>query len=700
MTTENFSDENDVEKNNDNGSTTFSLDDDDECVIEDIEGDDSDEDSVEHRVTMNKMFLEGNDEDDNYNIHDQLPSVEEVKASNAYLPTMRLLAKGHRRKLYLTIASAALAAIVISVTISIGVFASANKNKNQATDPHVVNAEQSNISDRFDHIVDFVFSHHISTLPALRNPKSPEHYAVKFLAAGDAFHAEIGEYFDLDTERLLERYVIALLYYKTQGTKWDDDLNFLSGNDHCEWHKVYSNPQGSFIRGVQCDDDGLVVDIDLSNNNVNVESVPSALEYLKNLETLHLYGNPIGGYFPKSLTKLTKLKSLGLFNTDIAGTIPMSVGDMTSLTTLALGQTKISETIPFTFSALTNLRILGLDGLGLTGAINPLLNLEKLEALYLEDNNLTGVIYNQKWRNMKELDLSNNVINSRLPETFFQNTNLRVADLHGNRFFGPLPHDFLSNDSIEYIALQNNDFTGTLSERIGYFKNLKHLDISRNEISGTIPDTLSMLTNLISLATNGNSFERQPILGTFEPLKDLEELSLKGNSFTGTLPDYFATLNNLKLFDLDGNDLTGTIPTFYGIMFNLEALMLNRNYLTGTIPTELSKLSKLQILLLDGNDLKGKTDEICEAKFKSMKHFITDCYPSMLNDEGPEVECRCCSLCCNDENSRCNNKDWSSNYDLKTKYGFIRPAYEFSLDQAPEDWRKKAAEGALVQSSF
>ena len=82
-----FSDDKDKE------STTFSLDDDDECVIEE-EVEDSDDDSVEHRKSViTKMFrdIEADGDSNNHNIHDQLPSVEEVKASNSYMPTARLL---------------------------------------------------------------------------------------------------------------------------------------------------------------------------------------------------------------------------------------------------------------------------------------------------------------------------------------------------------------------------------------------------------------------------------------------------------------------------------------------------------------------------------------------------------------------------------------------------------------------------------
>jgi len=430
--------------------------------------------------------------------------------------------------------------------------------------------------------------------------------------------------------------------------------------------------------------------MDLSNNNVDSDSIPYEVSFLTRLEKLHLFGNPLRGAFP-NIYKMSNLKSIGLMDTEIGGTIPNDIGYMSKLTTLAIGRTKMGPQIPRTISNLSNLRILGLDGLGLTGGIQYLLNLKKLEALYLEDNNLSGDFSAQNWSNMKELDVSNNMLTGSIPDSMVQNTNLQVLDLHANDFFGYFPTEIFTNDSLEYFSIHKNRFVGTLSDRIGFLKNLKHLDVSSNLLTGTLPDTIGLLTHLVSLNTSGNSFTRRPFGDFLSPLQSLQEISMKGNMLTGTIPEYIANLHYLKLLDLDGNELKGTISTYIGILKNLQALMLNRNYLSGTIPTELNKLERLSILLLDGNNLKGKTNEICHNPKPQLKHFVTDCYPSSMNEDGPEVECRCCTLCCNDENIHCNNKDWSSSYDPKSHYGFIRPSFDFSVGEAPEGWQKKAA---------
>lgn len=245
-----FSDDYDVEKN----AQDFSIDDDDECEIEDAE--DSDDDSVDHRVTMSKLFRDDPD-DDNY--HDQLPSVEEVKASNAYLPTARLIAQTNRRKLYLVIAGAALAAMVLSVSITIGVF----KRSHKKNDPvHTIM-----LTSRYNEVKQYIFESGVSDLPSLEMAGTAESYACAFMANGDAYDDVITMIDEAGRRKFMERYVLALLYYKSKGTDWENSYSFLRPIDHCQWHLQYSTPQGRFLKGVQCNEDGFVVDLDLCKYN-------------------------------------------------------------------------------------------------------------------------------------------------------------------------------------------------------------------------------------------------------------------------------------------------------------------------------------------------------------------------------------------------------------------------------------------------
>jgi hypothetical protein len=234
---------------------------------------------------------------------------------------------------------------------------------------------------------------------------------------------------------------------------------------------------------------------------------------------------------------------------------------------------------------------------------------------------------------------------------------------------------------------------------IGYLTNLKHFDIASNLLTGTLPDTIKQLTNLVLLSTSGNNFSKQRVHDYFSNMPNLKALSMKGNNFTGTLPAFFGDINSLQLLDLDGNYLSGSIPTWYGLMTNLHALMLNRNELTGTIPKSLTQLKQLKVLLLDSNNLHGNANHICLSPVRPrLEHFVADCYTGKNEEVLPEIECRCCTLCCDDEDFDCNNKSWMIDNNSKAMLGYIRADYDFGLDEAPEDWSKKAREEAMAGS--
>jgi hypothetical protein len=260
-------------------------------------------------------------------------------------------------------------------------------------------------------------------------------------------------------------------------------------------------------------------------------------------------------------------------------------------------------------------------------------------------------------------------------------------------FFGDFPQDIVSNDSIQYLNIHGNAIKGPVSDRIGFLTNLKSLDISMNVLTGTLPDTITELTNMRYLTTSGNKFSEQQMLD-LSGMKDLQDLAMKGNNLMGPLPESLAELSKMQLLDLDGNYLTGTIPTWFGLMYSLDHLLLNRNELSGTIPVELSNLKGLKVLLLDGNNFHGNTHDFCEAPI-ALTYFTADCYPGKDGSKA-EVECRCCTLCCNDEDESCNDKAWTSNFDSKYQYGFVRQEYKFSLDQAPEGWQKKVHDETMA----
>ena len=85
---------------------------------------------------------------------------------------------------------------------------------------------------------------------------SPQYQAVKWLADDD--DAQID---GSDMARLEQRFILATFYYATnqpnRNEKWDDALNFLSGEHECEWHGT------DLEKGVFCDDNDVVSTISI-----------------------------------------------------------------------------------------------------------------------------------------------------------------------------------------------------------------------------------------------------------------------------------------------------------------------------------------------------------------------------------------------------------------------------------------------------
>lgn len=106
---------------------------------------------------------------------------------------------------------------------------------------------------------------------------------------------------------VLERFVLAVLFYSTNGTTttsdtpWKNQLQFLSDRDVCDWNDgsqvLFSQVLDTF--GVYCEESE-VTHIRLSQNGLDV-TIPSELSLLTRLQVLGLENNTIGETIPTEL---------------------------------------------------------------------------------------------------------------------------------------------------------------------------------------------------------------------------------------------------------------------------------------------------------------------------------------------------------------------------------------------------------------
>ncbi|KAH9667334.1 hypothetical protein KPL70_020998 [Citrus sinensis] len=213
--------------------------------------------------------------------------------------------------------------------------------------------------------------------------------------------------------------------------------------DCCDWN------------GVDCDEAGHVIGLDLSAEPILIGSLENAsglfsLQYLQslNLGFTLFYGFPM----PSRLANLTNLTYLNLSHCGFTGEIP----------------TEISS-LPRSL---------------LSGPINHhLANLRSLSVIRLRDNHAVSCQVPEfvaNLLNLTTLDLSQCDLHGKIPKK------------------GSLPH-FPKNSSLRNLNLKNTSFSGTLPDSIGNLENLASVDVSSCNFTRLIPTSMANLTIAFSV---------------------------------------------------------------------------------------------------------------------------------------------------------------------------------------------------------
>ena len=141
--------------------------------------------------------------------------------------------------------------------------------------------------------------------------------------------------------------------------------------------------------------------------------------------------------------------------------------------------------------------------------------------------------------------------------------------------------------------------------------------------------------------------------------KSLEEVRIQNNNFRGVLPENLYKLENLRYLHANDNNFIGGISPSIGNLTSLRELILNDNYLNGEVPEELQNIDNLTYLWLHHNNFNGSVPSaVCTAFSGSLKSFWADCKNDLDDDDSelPELECACCTFCCNPGNeSKCDS---------------------------------------------
>ncbi|KAG5108855.1 hypothetical protein JHK84_045762 [Glycine max] len=368
---------------------------------------------------------------------------------------------------------------------------------------------------------------------------------------------------------------------------------------------------------------------------------PSLLNF-SSLQTLHLsdtHYSPAISFVPKWIFKLKKLVSLQLWGNEIQGPIPGGIRNLTLLQNLDLSENSFSSSIPDCLYGLHRLKFLNLMGNNLHGTISDALgNLTSLVELDLSRNQLEGNIPTSLGNlcNLRVIDLSYLKLNQQVNELLeilapcISHGLTRLA-VQSSRLSGNLTDHIGAFKNIVQLDFSNNLIGGSLPRSFGKLSSLRYLDLSMNKFSGNPFESLRSLSKLLSLHIDGNLFHGVVKEDDLANLTSLTEIHASGNNFTlkvgpnwipnfqltylevtswqlgPSFPLWIQSQNKLKYVGLSNTGIFDSIPTqMWEALSQVLYLNLSRNHIHGEIGTTLKNPISIPTIDLSSNHLCGK----------------------------------------------------------------------------------------------
>jgi len=311
-----------------------------------------------------------------------------------------------------------------------------------------------------------------------------------------------GMQLNYNSSNIVQRYVMMVLFYETNGEGWTKNTGFGSRTDECTWS------------GVECSSQDVAA---LLFGNVNIRGkIPIEIGYLSQLQTLSLMNNPgLEGTIPTEIGELNSLRILRATDNSLIGSIPEEISNIKTLGVLRLNSNLLDGTIPTVLGQMRQLTHLFLSDNKFTGTIpSELGNLSVLQNLYLHDNDLKGSIP------------------SELGNIMFLTNFLAYS----NRFNGTIPSALGNNADLKDIKLNDNKLSGIIPSKLYQMKKLRIFDFSMNQLTGTIPSFV--ITSSVT-----------------------ERIRVSDTMISGTIPNSFGNFSRLSEMNLHGTRLKGTVPS-------------------------------------------------------------------------------------------------------------------------------------------
>jgi Leucine-rich repeat (LRR) protein len=363
---------------------------------------------------------------------------------------------------------------------------------------------------------------------------------------------------------ILERYIMALLYFSTDGPNWVLQYDFLGNQSICDWGRT-----------IRCSFEGAAVRISIGTrtrrfcstialNAVPVsQTLPNSPRYASvsffSVSIVREVENNLNGTLPSELYAMSSLEHLSLWGNSLQGTLSSFLGRLTRLLSLQLGENLLTGSFPESFLDLRKLEILYMDENTLTGSLPAMPS--SIESISIGFNFLTGTISElASFTNLQAFFLDSNLLSGSIPESIFSSSTLTWFHLRDNRISGSIITNQAENlVALELLDLSSNDMTGSIPSEIGLFKNLEFLYLNSNSFNGTIASQFGLLTRLEQLRLQDNHLSGSVPM-ELSSLVYVTSVKLFANSLTGSLDDVFCQQPTVVLLSKVDADCGGADP--------------------------------------------------------------------------------------------------------------------------------------------
>ncbi|KAL5157436.1 Receptor-like protein EIX1 [Glycine soja] len=354
------------------------------------------------------------------------------------------------------------------------------------------------------------------------------------------------------------------------------DLNLLKNN----WEGTMTN-----IHHFHNLTDLLLFSISSKRNPFALKVTQDWIPPFKHLYQVEIRDCQVGPTFPNWLRNQMSLENVILENVGISEEILGWLYNMSShIEQLDLSHNKISRYLPkkMNFSSSNSPKV----NFAFNQLKGPIPIWSGVTALYLRYSLLSGTLpanIGEEMSHLKELDLSNDLLNWSIPLSITRIQNLSYLDLSKNHLTGEIPVFGMGMQRLEIIDLSNNSLSGGIPTSICSLPSLFILELSNNKLSADLSSAFQNCTSLQTLSLgNKRKHSRGALsstLSSFIGSGKQQPIRLIGN-----IPNNVGSLTDLESLDLSHNSLSGPIPASMTSMTFLSFLNLSYDNLSVQIP--------------------------------------------------------------------------------------------------------------------